>query len=287
MKRIITFILSIVICLGFFGCSIVNKQPEATPVIAGTTSGLCRDGKPHKYFTMSFDDGTQQDLRIIELLKKYNIKCTFFVNTGLCGVSWDWVANQVHKPGLSHLRFTEEELKSGIYNGFDVEGHSLSHGALNGWVGTPEKITDEVQTDMDNIYGFTGIKPCGFSYPGGQSDSNTEAVRQILLDTTDVRFARTIQSTAKFDLPENFMEWNPTTGLVDHNIISYAKKFIKAECDHDMLFYLWGHGYELDGYDYWDKFEEFLKLLSEADDIVFVTNAELYQLFKDEIPSHA
>ena len=56
-----------------------------------------------------------------------------------------------------------------------------------------------------------------------------------------------------------------------------------------MLFFVWCHGYELDLFDTWDKFDLYIKTITEAaardDSIVLVTNAEFYQLFKDEIPA--
>ena len=53
----------------------------------------------------------------------------------------------------------------------------------------------------------------------------------------------------------------------------------------DQLFYVWGHGYELDQLSYYDEFEKLVKMMAEADDVVLVTNSEFYQLFKNEIPS--
>jgi hypothetical protein len=81
------------------------------------------------------------------------------------------------------------------------------------------------------------------------------------------------------------MDWKPTSWASNPNLLNLAKQFIDAECKEDMLFYVWGHGYEFDAFDSWDTFEELIKMISEADDIVLVTNAEFYQLFKDEIPS--
>ena len=47
---------------------------------------------PKKYFTLSVDDGVTQDLKIIDILKKYNMYCcTFNINTGLCGADWKWI----------------------------------------------------------------------------------------------------------------------------------------------------------------------------------------------------
>ena len=38
-----------------------------------------------KYFTLSFDDGLEQDKRIIALMKQYGLKGTFNLNSGLFG----------------------------------------------------------------------------------------------------------------------------------------------------------------------------------------------------------
>ena len=44
-----------------------------------------------KYFTLSFDDGIEQDKKLIELLKQYGLQCTFNLNGGLFGKK-DYVA---------------------------------------------------------------------------------------------------------------------------------------------------------------------------------------------------
>ena len=38
-----------------------------------------------KYFAWSFDDGLQQDKKIIEILKEYGLGATFHLNSGLFG----------------------------------------------------------------------------------------------------------------------------------------------------------------------------------------------------------
>lgn len=51
-----------------------------------------------------------------------------------------------------------------------------------------------------------------------------------------------------------------------------------------------GHGYELDLFGTWDRFEQLVSKMAEAagrGEIVPVTNAEFYQLFKNDIPSLA
>ena len=38
-----------------------------------------------KYFTLSFDDGLEQDKRVLDLMKKYGLKGTFNLNSGMFG----------------------------------------------------------------------------------------------------------------------------------------------------------------------------------------------------------
>ena len=244
---------------------------------AGSDSVPARDGTPKKYFTLCFDDGITQDARIIEILKKYNIdRCTFYVNTGLYGIDWSGAL------GVSHLRYTEAEYMSGIYDGFEVGVHTLTHPALADLA--HDKVTNEVTGDAANIENFTGYSPVGMAWPGGDAFYTEENIKTIL-DTTNIRFARGTTSTYGYTLPEYFMKWYPTCSVSDPSLLTYTDNFINADCTEDMLFYVWGHGYEFDMFGSYNVFEEFIKRISEADDLVIVTNAEFYQLFKDEIPS--
>lgn len=259
------------------------KNKEIT--VAGTDSGLTRDGTPKKYFTLSFDDGITQDSHIIEILKKYDVDCcTFNINTGLYGVSWPEVGVSLGRPDVTHIRYTEEELMTGIYDGYDVEVHTLNHPALGNYDNDPDSIINEVAGDASNIEAITGYTPIGMAWPGGDA-FYTDTTIDIIMENTDIRFARGTTSTFGFKLPEYFMKWMPTCSVSDPLLLEYARTFINAPCNEDMLFYVWGHGYELDFYDSYDTFEKLIKMISEADNIVLVTNAEFYQLFKDEIPS--
>ena len=38
-----------------------------------------------KAVTFSYDDGVTQDQRLIEIFNRYNLKCTFNLNSGLLG----------------------------------------------------------------------------------------------------------------------------------------------------------------------------------------------------------
>lgn len=276
MKSFFSVILSFIITTGslMFGC----------PKTAELRDDLKRDGTPKKYFTLSFDDGITQDLKIIEICKKYGFYgCTFNINTGLCGANWDWVGEAIGDPSVTHQRFTKKELKSGIYDGFDVAVHTLNHPSMKAYDNNLLKLKKEINKDAKNIYRWTGTYPTGMAWPGGDTEYTDKTV-ELVAKNTDMCFARAVTSTYKFDLPEYFLKWYPTCSITDGNILKYAEEFLNAECDEDMLFYVWGHGYELDLLHNYDTLEQLIKMMAEADDVVCVTNSEFYLLFKDEIP---
>ncbi|MGN1446379.1 MAG: polysaccharide deacetylase family protein [Eubacteriales bacterium] len=264
----------------------VTEAETATPV-AGENSGLSRDGTPKKYFTLSFDDGITQDLRLMEIMKKYGVSCcTFNINTGLLGANWAWVGQQFGRPDVTHQRFTRTELSSGIYDGFDVEVHTSTHPSLKDL--SDVQVKQQVLSDAKMITRLTGIAPVGMAWPGGDTEYHEQNI-QVILENTDIRFARGTTATYTFALPQYFMTWYPTCSISDGNVLALAEQFIQAECTEDMLFYVWGHGYELDLFNTWDRFETLVRMMAEAasqdDSIVLVTNAQFYQLFKDEIPA--
>ena len=233
-----------------------------------------------KYFTFSFDDGVTQDLRAIDIFKKHGFYgCTFFINTGLLGASWAWVGEQFGRPDVPHLRFTEEELKTGIYDGFDVAVHTLHHPSLSSCDDTPEKITEEVQGDADNIKRIFGYAPVGMSWPGGEFQATEKTVKTIL-ETTDIRYSRGVASTYDFRLPDDFMIWRPTCSLSDERTIELAKSFKELKTDGDALFYVWCHAYELDFFNTDGRLDELISIMTGADDIKCVTNTEFYNLLK-------
>ena len=245
---------------------------------AGMNSGIVRDGTPKKYFCLCFDDTTKQDLKIIEMCKKYNYyDVTFFTSTGLYGA--DWTAGV----GVSHVRFTKKEMQSGIYDGFDLAIHTYHHYALDQQ--SEKVVISEVNTDQKNIYKLTGIYPVVMAWPGGDPNINRNLMK-IVYENTTVRLGRGTTSTHKFTLPTELLWLQPTAEISEATLMSDFKRFAEAECTEDMLFFCWGHGFELDLYNSYDKLENFIKTVTETEGIELVTVSEFYQLFKDEIPAY-
>ncbi|MBO4423607.1 MAG: polysaccharide deacetylase family protein [Clostridia bacterium] len=252
---------------------------------AGTKSGIVRDGTPKKYFTISFDDGITQDLHTIEILKKYNFtKATFFINTGLYGANWAWVGETLGNTNVTHIRFTKAQMQTGIYSAYDVESHTLNHPSMKNYDSSPATIKRELMNDAENIYELTGIYPTGFAWPGGDTEYTSTTVKLVMENTT-MRFARGTTSSYNFKLPTEFLKWKPTCAVNEANSLTLLQQFLNAECKEDMVFYTWAHGYEFDYYNSWSKLDQMIKMVTEADDVILVTNSEFYQLFKNQIPS--
>ena len=54
-----------------------------------------------------------------------------------------------------------------------------------------------------------------------------------------------------------------------------AENFVNAQATEDMLFYIWGHSYELVTQEDWDAFEAFCAYIAGREDICYCTNAEV------------
>lgn len=267
------------------GMNKTTLAPRGSATRAQLASILMRFLKVKKYFTLSFDDGTTQDLKMIEILKKYDVDCiTWNINTeGLYGANWDLTG--LGLPGVSHLRFTKEELESGIYDGYDVAVHTRTHPSLKNYDSTPIKVVEEVQGNADDIAEITGIAPVGMAWPGGDTEY-TDTTIDIILEKTDIRYARGTTATYDYALPTEFMKWMPTCGISDAKLFPLAYDFVNLETEEDSLFYVWGHSFELDAFDLYDEFEALVAMMKANEgDITLVTNTEFYELYKSVIES--
>lgn len=280
MKKITAAIFAFLL-LFMSACAESGNPQSASDKTSDSINGEKEDDGVNKeykkYFTLSFDDGTYEDEKMIVLLKKYGIKASFCINTGLMDGN-----NVIEVAGKWRRMNFEYAQKNKVYDGFDVIAHGFKHKELT-FLGESE-IISEIKQDAQKIAELTEKSPVGFAYPGGTAYYNGY-ITDIMLSSTDIRFARDTDDTFAFYLPENFMAWKPTCSLLDDKLFSLAERFINAEATEDMLFYGWDHPWAITAYNAWDKVERLFKMLSEHDDIVFVSNTEFYELFKNEIPS--
>lgn len=223
-----------------------------------------------KAVTFSYDDGVTQDRRLIKLFNKYGLKCTFNLNSGLFFTGGPVTREDVTIP---HVRFRKEEIR-GIYEGHEIAAHTLTHPWLNRL--PDEEVIREVEEDRKALSEIAGYEVVGMAYPMGTIAMNAH-VADLIREHTGIRYARTTTSTLNFDLQKDLIAFDPT--VYHHRewdeMFRLGEEFIRLQPDSPKIYYIWGHAYEFDIHDDWDRFEEFLKLISGKDDIFYGTNKEV------------
>lgn len=223
-----------------------------------------------KAITFSYDDGVTQDIRFVELLNKYGLKCTFNLNSEYLGnpgfLGWE-------NRRISHYKVHPDHVKV-LYEGHEVAVHTLTHPNLTQQ--TDEEVIRQVEQDRLNLSELVGYEVVGMAYPCG-GVNNDDRVAEIIKNHTGVKYSRTITCTGNFDLQDNLYRFNPTVYHLDFDkMMELGQKFVELETDKPQLFYIWGHSYEMDfDYDNWKKLEAFFRLISGKDDIFYGTNKEV------------
>ncbi|MBQ7793533.1 MAG: polysaccharide deacetylase family protein [Clostridia bacterium] len=227
----------------------------------------------NKAITFSFDDGVTQDIRLIEIFNKYNLKATFNLNSELLGLDGEVRLDENTK--ARHMKVKPEDVKH-IYQGHEVAVHTLTHPRLPE-IEDDKEIIRQVEQDRLNLSKLADYDVVGMAYPCG-GVNNDDRVAKIIKENTGVKYSRTITSNYGFDLQANLYRFNPTLHLFWEfdKMDELAVKFLEMEADKPQIFYIWGHAYEFDFKpELWDRFDKFCELISNKNDIFYGTNKEV------------
>lgn len=223
-----------------------------------------------KAVTFSYDDGVTQDIRFIEMLDKYGLKCTFNLNSELLGLEGHLIRQE---KWVNHTKIKPTDVKE-VYKNHEVAVHTLTHPRLPE-IEDDNEIIRQVEQDRINLEKLVGYTVQGMAYPCGGVNFDSR-VSALLKEKTGVKYSRTILSSNNFELAENPLELNPTVYHMDFDsMLELGKEFVALNPEKPQLFYIWGHTYEFDIHNTWDKMEEFLKLISGREDIFYGTNSEV------------
>ncbi len=222
-----------------------------------------------KAITFSYDDGVTQDIRLVEILNRYDLKATFNLNSMLLGKE-----GRISSPfgEASHNKVKREDVPK-IYAGHEVAVHTCTHPLLPSL--DQEEIIAQVEGDRKNLEDLVGYPVVGMAYPGG-GVNNDDRVAQVIRSHTAVRYARTTTETRCFDAQSNLYRFDPTVYHLQFNtLFSLADEFLSQEYTEPKIFYIWGHSYEFDYQDTWSRFEEFCKRIAHKEDIFYGTNRQV------------
>lgn len=231
-------------------------------------------GGLRKAVTFSYDDGCRHDIRLVNTLNKYGIKCTFNINS-------DWIPE---KEDEWHL--TEREIRENIVNaGHEIAVHGAQHRAP-GKVSAIEGITDVLKCRLDLEKRF-GTIIRGMAYPDSgiclfANGADYENIRRYLKDLGIV-YSRTLGADNDgFEMPTDWLAWVPTAHHINPQVFDYIEKFNAIEDKGygasltPKMFYLWGHSFEYENNGNWDLLEKICERLSGRDDVWYATNIEIY-----------
>ena len=219
-----------------------------------------------KAVTFSYDDGVTQDVRLINLLNKYNLKCTFNINSELLSKGAIIVREGKR---ISHYKMTSADVKS-VYEGHEIAVHTLTHPNLTSC--DESEIIRQVENDRLNLSEIAGYEVFGMAYPGG-GFQNSDRVEELIRRHTGVKYARTISLGYSFKPQDNLFRYKPTAFHLDFDDnLRLAEEFFAMEGDG--IFYIWGHSYEFDINDTWDAFEEFCKKIANRPGVSYLTGKE-------------
>ena len=228
-----------------------------------------------KAVTFSYDDGCRADKRLAEILTRYGIKCTFNINSGYIGKNED------------DRTLTKDEIQKHIIdNGHEIAVHGEYHVAP-GNAKSVEGIRDilNCRVGLENEFGMI-VR--GMAYPDtGVSrfhNQTTLADVETYLKSLDIAYARALNSYLgdNFELPSDWYVWLPNAHHNSENVFELIEKFVNLQTptyhayNSPKLFYLWGHAYEFDNSNNWDRIEKICEELSGKDDIWYATNIEIY-----------
>lgn len=214
-----------------------------------------KDGKK-KALTMSYDDGRTFDLRLVQLFNLHGIRGTFHLNSGK----------------FTNERYLCAEDVRDKFTWHEISGHTLTHPRLDKV--SDEEFIYEVMEDRKNLEACCGYPVRGMSYPYGLY---TQKIIDMLRPL-GMKYSRTTKATDSFRMPEDFMAWHPTCHHDSPKLFDLLEKF--KTTDYPMaLFYVWGHSFEFDKNNNWERIERFCAEAGGDNDVWYATNIEIYDYY--------
>ncbi len=223
-----------------------------------------------KALTLSYDDGSKCDKRLVEILNNYGIKATLNINSEYVGID------------ERHLDI--DEIKAISEDGIhEIAIHGARHiatGNVSAVVGMNDML--ECRKSLERSLGKI-IR--GMAYPDTGISVITSGISKAEIKTylkrLGIAYGRTLGGdNDRFGIPNDFYEWMPTAHHANPKLMEWTDKFVSGALPSyramrsPWLFYLWGHSCEFENK--WELLEEFCRKTGNNDSIWYATNIEIY-----------
>ena len=237
---------------------IQHSGPAGRPV-------LLWPGFREKAVTFSWDDGMRNDRRLVALLSAHGLRGTFNLNSGKLSAddagddAWNVRAREV----------------ASLYAGHEVAVHGLRHESWNATL--PAVAALDIARDRLALEALAGVPVEGSAYPCGAHSKGPAA--DAALRASGIVYARVVDRRVDFAVPEDFLDWHPTTHHRAEDAEALADRFLAAPPDvaaaEPALFYVWGHSFEFGSEEDWARFEALCAKFDGRDGVWRATNIEI------------
>ena len=223
------------------------------------------DGKK-KAFTLSYDDGSVNDIKLVGLMDKYGIKGTFNICSGL------FLDEEPEGNVMSDKLKISEAI--GLYqaSGHEIGAHTVHHIRPDNV--DKDELMYEIFEDRKALEAKFDTFVRGFAHPFSVYN---EDIREIVR-LCGYSYARGGESSYNFKLPENRFCIKPTCRHKDLRLMEFAERFVNEvpQWGDIYLFYVMGHSHEFDSDDKWARMERFFEEVSGKADVWYATNIEIF-----------
>lgn len=229
--------------------------------------------------TFSFDDGVNQDIRLVKLFNKYNLKCTF----NFCGEKCQNRCFAIYTEKKSTWDGSEESRQ--CFKGHEIASHGLTHANLNEC--TKAQMEEQIEKDIELLSKAFDCEIKGFvSAYGAYNDTVIE-----ILKKNNIVYHRTTKTKDNYYLGDDFLQWAPGPHFA-YYLTDDGKKYLNNffTCEDELpCLSIWGHSFELSEMDCyskdmwagcdkrWEFMENICKTVANRENVWYPTNIELFR----------
>jgi len=214
-------------------------------------------GGRSKALSMSYDDGSEHDRRLVALFNAHGIRGTFHLNSDSLGREY---------------KIGREEAVS-LYRGHEVACHGATHADLTHL--SDDAIRHELGWDKHCLQELTGAPVRGLAYAFGTHDDRVVG----LVAEAGFLYARGTYDIWGFGLPEDSLRL--TTTCHHGGAMDMGQKLLESDAPDLQWMRVYGHSFELDGFmtgdpsKNWAYMEEFCRVMRGRGSIWYATLIEM------------
>jgi peptidoglycan/xylan/chitin deacetylase (PgdA/CDA1 family) len=211
-----------------------------------------------------WDDGVNDDIRLIEILRKYGAKASFNLNPTTHQDTRNGYFNKKLQKTVERL--TRRELND-VYEGFTIANHSMTHPRptqipLEQW-------RAEVVDARKILQDWFQQPILGFAYPFGDCDA---ATADVVREAGHV-YARTTKNATPCFPAADPMQLSSNCHFRNEE---FWELYAKAKASEGGVFYFWGHSYELCTESQWADFDAKIARISQDPDTEWANLPDLF-----------